>query len=102
VLAAPTIGALLRLLNWKCSFKWITSNMDFSKVMYIKYYDFRNRNNHNYFKISWRVVILYVSNGTCTSSATVSSIVINLAITNTWNGTKWSDSDKQPTVFAGN
>jgi hypothetical protein len=34
VLAAPTIvdySTQTALLNWKCSFKWITSNMDFSK-----------------------------------------------------------------------
>ncbi|SDW02774.1 Ig-like domain-containing protein [Flavobacterium degerlachei] len=39
-----------------------------------------------------------VSNGTCTSSATtVGDIVINPAITNTWDGTKWSDGT--PTIL---
>lgn len=45
-----------------------------------------------------------VSNGTCTSSAT--AVVINPAVTNTWNGTAWSTGSPptsiQAVVFSGN
>ncbi|MBX9808536.1 MAG: T9SS type A sorting domain-containing protein, partial [Flavobacteriaceae bacterium] len=45
-----------------------------------------------------------VSNGTCTSSAT-GNVVINAAVTNTWNGTAWSNgipNSTQKIVFSGN
>jgi hypothetical protein len=50
--------------------------------VYIKYYDFRNRNNTTISELLEGSYTYTVSNGTCTSSATTVSIVINLAITN--------------------